>query len=284
MDSPCRHEDYPEPPPGELPWLDRPDALDAIARRQAAGELTAEQAERCRTWVEKGYLVLPDLLDAATCDEINADAQAVHDENRHLPPAQLKLEFQDMWPRSPATVRALTHPVLYAWMDLLLGRRALPYQTLNLPVSSQQRPHSDAVLMTTNPPGFLIAAWIALEDVREDAGPLGLLPGSHRLPYVSAARIGVPRGASYEAANEAFDASYYGAVDELVAERGIEPVPFLAQRGDALLWHSNLLHGGYPITRGDATRRSLIVHYFGEGVEAYSDLYQKPCVLPGLRA
>ena len=37
--------------------------------------------------------------------------------------------------------------------------------------------------MTTQPQGFLIATWIALEDIDSDNGPLHYYPGSHKLPY-----------------------------------------------------------------------------------------------------
>jgi len=35
--------------------------------------------------------------------------------------------------------------------------------------------------------------------------------------------------------------------------------------------------------REGATRKSLIIHCYGKGVEPYSDLWQRQNVLPGLR-
>jgi len=37
--------------------------------------------------------------------------------------------------------------------------------------------------MTTFPLGVLLGAWISLEDMTDDNGPLHYYPGSHKLPY-----------------------------------------------------------------------------------------------------
>ena len=65
-----------------------------------------------------------------------------------------------------------------------MGRKAIPFQTINFVTGSQQHAHSDSIHMTTYPLGYLIAIWIALEDITEDSGPLSYFPGSHKLPYL----------------------------------------------------------------------------------------------------
>jgi ectoine hydroxylase-related dioxygenase (phytanoyl-CoA dioxygenase family) len=35
-------------------------------------------------------------------------------------------------------------------------------------------------------------------------------------------------------------------------------------RGDALIWHADLAHGGSPVTQPGLTRKSLVTHYTGE--------------------
>ena len=110
-----------------------------------------------------------------------------------------------------------------------------------------------------------------------------MYPGSHRLPYVSAQEVGIPRGVSEEECARVYDQHYYGLIERRLADFGREPFTFLPEQGDILIWHSNLLHGARHITRADATRRSLIAHYFGEQAEHYSDLFQRPCLSPDLR-
>lgn len=274
---PFRREEYPETGTQDMPWLDRPDASEAIERRLGAGEIDTAQAEILRAWVRDGYVVLPDVLEDSLIDAINAEVQAIIDAHGEQPIAEYKGEFVNLFLKSEPVKQAMCSPRLYQWLDLILGRRALPFQTLNMPVSSQQGTHSDEILMTTHPPGFLIAAWYALEDITDDCGPLKVYPGSHRLPYVGAREVGIPAGASNAECGRIYDENYYGLMERHVLEQKLEPRTYLAKRGSALLWHSNLMHGAHPCERADATRKSLIVHYFGEGVEHYSDLFQRAC-------
>ena len=69
-------------------------------------------------------------------------------------------------------------------IELILGRPAGLFQTIYFRTGSQQEAHSDAFHMMTEPPGFLVGMWVALEDIDEGAGPVFYVPGSHRLPYV----------------------------------------------------------------------------------------------------
>ncbi len=276
-----RREDFPTG--GELPWLDRPDAADQLERARDAGTITAEEHAELTRWIRDGFLVYRGLFEAELAAEINADIEQIVEANRGRPVGEIKKHFENVFKTSDATRRAMVLPQLLERLDRILGVRAIPHQSLNLPISSQQDAHSDEVLMTSHPPGFLIAAWFALEDIDEQCGPLFYYPGSHRWDYIGAREIGIPLGASNPEADQCFDASYYDLVRAAVAAHDVEPQVFLPKCGDVLVWHSNLLHGALKCTRGDATRRSLIAHYYGDGAIHYSDLYQRLCADPGLR-
>lgn len=43
--------------------------------------------------------------------------------------------------------------------------------------------------------------------------------------------------------------------------RGLEPRLFTAKRGEILLWHAALRHGGSPVNDESLTRKSFVVHY-----------------------
>jgi hypothetical protein len=59
-------------------------------------------------------------------------------------------------------------------LDFLLGRPVHPFQTINFIQGSEQRAHSDFVHMTTEPMGYLIAAWIALEKTDSETAPFSI--------------------------------------------------------------------------------------------------------------
>lgn len=276
-----RYEDYPDT--GERTWLDRPDALAEIERRRATGELTEVQANKLREFHANGCVVLEKVFDEELADEIVADIRAVYESCKHLPVEEAKQRFENIFTHSEATRRGTCTPAVLEWLDLILGMRALPYQSLTWPVSSQIRAHSDAILMTSHPRDTFLAAWHVLADVTPDCGPVYGIPGSHRWPYLSAADVGIPRGASGEECARIHAENYYSATERLVAERGVAPDTFLGKKGDVLVWHSNLVHGAHLVERAGAERMCLIVHYYGERCEPYSDLFQRPCILPDLR-
>lgn len=54
---------------------------------------------------------------------------------------------------------------------------------------------------------------------------------------------------------------------------GIEPVEFHARRGDALLWTSNIVHGGRPVLDEGRTRWSQVTHYYFEDSVYYTPVF-----------
>ena len=71
--------------------------------------------------------------------------------------------------------------------------------------------------------------------------------------------------ASYRARYEPF-------VQRLIAEHGLRPKYFEARKGDVLIWHANLLHGGSQRRDLRLTRMALVGHYFAKGAFVYHDL------------
>jgi ectoine hydroxylase-related dioxygenase (phytanoyl-CoA dioxygenase family) len=276
-----RYEDFADD--GQRLWLDVDEAPEAIRARLERGELSAEQAAGCERFHRDGVLVLENAFDHDLADRIRADIEARIVETEGMPIGERKMKFENLFFRSEATREGMLYPPLLEWLDLLLGMRAMPYQSLTWPVSSQIGPHADSILMTTHPRDGLIATWTALEDITPTCGPVFGIPGSHRWPYLSAAGVGIPPDASEAECARIYDERYYARVRERVEAADAEPYTFVARKGDVLIWHSNLIHGAKPIERADETRMCLIVHYFGEATMPYSDLFHRPCEVPRVR-
>jgi ectoine hydroxylase-related dioxygenase (phytanoyl-CoA dioxygenase family) len=161
-------------------------------------------------------------------------------------------------------------------MELLLGVTVRPFQTIIGHKGSQQRAHSDSIHMTTYPLGYLAAAWIALEDIGDGSGPLIYYPRSHRLPYLFSRDVGISAEDYDTRGYLPYHERYEPAVADLVERNGIEARRFLARKGDVLVWHANLLHGGAPRTDLQLTRKALVCHYFADGAVCYHDLASAP--------
>ncbi|MCY2955408.1 MAG: phytanoyl-CoA dioxygenase family protein [Planctomycetota bacterium] len=267
----------------QLGWLDSAAANHRIAIAQAADYLDEEDAQRCRDYSERGYCVVRGLVPAAVTAAAETAPAQVLAGKLHLPRESLLPLLEDCW-RSHAGVRALmVYGPLLAWIDRLLGERAQPLHSLSLPESSQQGAHSDEIFMSTRPRGAMAAAWIALEDVHADAGPLQLWPGSHRWSYLSMAEIGGRDGMSQAERERLFNERYYERMAAKVVASGIAAVPIILQRGDVLFWHQGLVHGAQRVERAGATRNSAIVHYVAMSAESHSDAWAQEYPVPGLR-
>lgn len=264
------------------PWLDRPDSLDRIEHLLRDGVITEKQASYCRQWVKDGYVVVERMFADAELDRAWAAYEsaiaagalvpqqdyglaATGKPGRMLNPHFKLVEFEHM----------LKMPLALELVSLLLGADALPFQTIAGHMGSQQKAHSDSIHMTTYPQGFLVANWIAFEDIAEDSGPLEFYPGSHRLAYVYSQDCGISLDEG-RAGYAAYHAKYESTVQTLIDRHDLQLKHFLARKGDALFWHANLLHGGSPIKNPGSSRRALVCHYFADGCVCYHDYTGTP--------
>jgi hypothetical protein len=263
------------PEAGPTPWLDRPDAKALIAQRLAAHEITAAEAELCRKWSRDGYLILEgfygdDVLDpswaayeaAIAAGAVDAPPDPFYDGDT-VPGRTANVHFG-----VPALDDLLHEPRMGRLVSLLLGARAQPFQTIIGHKSSRQLEHSDSIHMSTWPLGYLAANWIAYEDVDPDSGPLVYYPGSQRLPYLLSEELQIPPEQNYGGYAE----RYEPAIQALIARHGLEARRFLPKKGDVLLWHANLLHGGSAVKNPRLSRKALVCHFFAEGCVCYHDL------------
>ncbi|MBL7826871.1 MAG: phytanoyl-CoA dioxygenase family protein [Saprospiraceae bacterium] len=265
------------PQPDEIPWLDRPDRKEKLTSNATFQGLTPEMQQKIRQFEHEGYLVLENFFSQADTDHLNQTVEELL-QNGKAGYNFTGRKIFNLWEISPfARDQFFKNPELNQLLSFLLGRKVVPFQSLNFTLGSEQRAHSDAIHMTTQPQGYLIAAWIALEDVHEGCGPLIYYPGSHRLPFVSTQDYNSGNG-RFTLGHES-NKHYEDKIEEIIQQKGLEKKVFLPKRGDVLVWHSNLIHGGSPITTPGATRKSMVCHYYAEGVICYHEMSQRPALL-----
>jgi len=273
--APIAHRDITRPS-DEIPWLDRPNAGAALAAHEELDSFPPAIRESLKGWVENGYVILERYLSEERVDSINSEVESLFEQG------EIAFHFRDnrimnSFRKSAKVAEAAKDPELMRLLSFLLGREVVLFQTINFFEGSQQPPHSDSFHMTTEPMGYLIAIWVALEDVSPDSGPVFYYPGTHTLDYVMKEHLEQEDG-SLEAAGKS-DREYEDKIAEVVAATGIQPVDFLAKKGDVLIWHANLIHGGKPIAREGLTRKSLVAHYFGKGVLCYHEVTERPALV-----
>jgi ectoine hydroxylase len=262
----------------DIPWIDQPGALENVEKRPGFERFSPEIQAQIRHFIQNGFLVLKNFHARELTDALNAEVDA------KLRSGEADFNYTgrkifNLPAQSPlADQQFFRNGTLLELMSFLLGKKVIPFQAMNFTLGSEQRAHSDFIHMTTEPQGYLIATWAALEDCTPENGPLYYYPGSHRLPYITTEH--------YDSGNTALtighhsNKQYEDKIEEVIREHGLKKELFLAQRGDVLIWHANLLHGGSPILRQGATRKSMVCHYFAEGVICYHEISQRPALLP----
>lgn len=258
-------------------WIDQPDAGALIERRRHSGELSAEDAdllERFRTegfvrvlldpgsepldalvadvdrlWVEKPA----NLMYAAGLPFLRRMSMASNDERR------AGCRLQEVQSHSDAARRLYLHPRLHAIAAMILGEPAMAIQSILFEYGSAQALHRDPVFVPTPVPGHLLAAWIALEDIHPDSGPLRYVPRSHTFPPFEF-KPGLfrfdPRRVTGDDTRREQE-----WLDTQMKTRRVEPISFLPRKGEVFFWHAGLYHGGEPIRDPTRTRKSYVVHY-----------------------
>ena len=184
------------------------------------------------------------------------------------------IRFQDAWlhQRLDAVRRVACHPEILAALQALYGRRPYPFQTLNFSNGTAQHFHSDAVHFHALPHGFMCGLWVALEDISADSGPLVYFPGSHRLPYLSARDLGLCQAdVTAQPAPQLLFEPYWR---EQVKKKDYPRRLFTARKGDVLIWHANLLHGGSAVKNKRLSRWSQVSHYYFDGCAYTTPLWQ----------
>ena len=246
--------------------------LQSTAIYQAADADTRQSLD---SFGDKGFAILKSYLKPNSIEAINQSIDSL----LHAKKIKYKYGNKIMFAihhsqilRNVATNQDLVE-LLHALGD---GEMQL-FQSINFKTGSQQKSHSDSIHMTTFPQGGLLGLWIALEDIGEDQGPLHYYPGSHKLPYYMNADYH-NEGNFFLTGNKTYW-DYEAMIAQKMNEAKLEKQTFTAKKGDALIWHANLIHGGEPHANKSKSRKSVVFHYFNKQCICYHEINQRPALM-----
>ena len=256
------------PLPG-VPAIESPFFEDVFVREH----FNEQELAIARQLRDKGYAVL-DFPDADIQLKAQQIKTALHDRYPwgKWRTGDADMRLLDAW-KFDSNVRAIaTNQSVLELLSRLYGRRAWPFQTLNFPVGTQQHFHTDSIHFSSVPERFMCGVWLALEDIGPDQGPLEYYVGSHRWPIYTNEHVGfVPQQL------KGHDQSMYHELWERLVEKTRVPrETFHARKGQALIWTSNLLHGGSPHLDKSKTRWSQVTHYYFEDCAYYQPINSDP--------
>jgi len=241
-------------------WIDEPGAL------QRLDSVDPSHRDHIRQLIEDGVTVLrravsPELCDRATvdfiryCDEHpeSADFQDEHGLHSRL----CNFHFASV----PLLAIGL-QPEILGFLDSIFEAPAAIATSLFFERGSQQDIHRDSPHFHTNPEGRFFGVWTALQDVSSDNGPLAYYVGGHK---ATVDRLEI-RDSMPDASPEEMYLEYQARVVAACKQSGLDLVEAIdIGKGDVVIWHPQLPHGGAPVRNPTLSRRSTVFHYLPAG-------------------
>lgn len=270
----------------DAPWVDQPDADERIREKFNAGQISFSDAKLLTFWRENGYILIPNAIDPELIDYCNRDIDEmlarrlpVHFVSPGIDPtpfSEVKHEgsfvscrFLEFHTVSQAALQLSMHPDVIRFLQTVFEDTPVCMQSLLFIGGTQQRAHLDYPYVHTPKPAYLAASWIPLEDVHPDAGPLFYYPKSHRTirPFDFGFGNVLAHSDGYHVRD--FEEYLERQCQELELERKLLTV----KKGDLLVWHYHLVHGGSEVADPARTRRSLVTHFSSRSVYATDRRY-----------
>lgn len=283
-----------------LPWIDKKDAdIDGFVRQYGRGSnLPYDLSEKMHFWRENGYVILEQAIPAGWLDQLWLEIEELieHHEKYHtnvridlpeyranpvlpvkdVPKNALNgkyIKFMDFHDNSVIGKKIMLHNNIVTFLEAVFGDKVIGMQSLLFKYGSQQATHQDFAYVVSEIPSHLAAAWIALEDIHVDSGPLFYYPGSHTV-----GKFDFGNGIFFNDQSKRNPNDFANYLDEACQQAGLEKKTLLIKKGDVLLWHAALAHGGDEIRNPNLTRKSFVCHYSSD--KAYRHHRQSPTEEP----
>ncbi len=256
-------------------WIDRTDFLSQIPDRLRDGRLPEFLLKHVVEFAVEGYTVFPQVIEASVVDQINADVDELwkgnepramletYQINNELKYVPIEPKFKngknkllDLYAFSEAARSAILNSTVTKFLECIFEEPVTAFQSLSFLYGSEQPTHQDTAFVRVMPPMKLAASWIALEDIQPGTGELEYFVSSHLNPeFLFGGR------SKWMAMFPDELQTYLDSLIQSCESQNRKRQKFQARKGDVLLWHADLAHGGSQISNPNRTRKSLVTHY-----------------------
>jgi hypothetical protein len=257
---------FTDPVAMNLPWIESPFFEQVLQ----STKYSDSEKDMLRKYNKDGYLVIDLEL---TEDFINNHIASILTEIDKFPTQDKRYHYSDAprvfeaWKTNKYVLELANHPKVLSTLELLYGKRAAPFQTINFIKGSNQPLHQDSIHFYTQPERWMVGTWVALEDMTESNGTLEIVPASHKLPHYTFQQLNLPTVSFGEQFENYTEYEYF--LTQLIDALNLKKKMWLGKKGQAIIWASNLLHGGAPVLDQSLTRYSQATHYYFEGCNHY---------------
>lgn len=230
-----------------------------------------------RYYKTNGYAVVPNLIPSELIDQLLVEYKksivpskerffrqntARYEKSQLTAHGYVKQSFLDIhdYGRSPRfsdlARQIFFHEDLHQCLSKLTGEDEHNLmQTMLFDANTETSPHQDCWYLDTVPNRNLVAAWIALEDIHEEAGRFYVIPKSFEIDFREKNKnsLSVSEWCSRIR-------SYYKNNSHLVVAPALK-------KGDVIFWNSWTVHGALKTQDASKSRKSLTAHFIPASYE-----------------
>lgn len=250
-------------------WTDHPDWAARLRALAATGYIDPAEVEQLAHFADHGWLVMRQAIEPDLVDALVADIRNLHQHpgyfattdfgggrhqklNGNRPDAVESI--YDLYVNLQTSRRVCMHPRITRFLTLVFQARVLAFQQLLFQVTNGHQWHQDPAYVVVDTPTFMVATWIALQDIQEGSGELAYYDRSHRLPHYI-----FSNGTKH---TDGDTPNYSREIEEACQLRQLAHHRLLAKKGDVFFWAADLVHRSHPMSLPQGTPRlSCVTHY-----------------------
>ena len=225
-----------------------------------------------KSFFEQGFITF-NIGDESLIDSVNEDVEKLLKTGSYK--TNSAIYSYNQYPRivesykfSDYCKKLALHKSVMNRLKFFYGLEPKAFSTINFLHSTQQPLHSDYVHFGTLPHRMLVGAWVALEDIDPNSGPLQVVPKSHKLNLFDYKDLDADRPKNLNSVKSNYHL-YEKYVVENIKHNSLEPITPVLKKGDCLLWEANLLHGSPECKDSSLTRKAQVTHWTFENVEKH---------------
>lgn len=259
------------------PWFESPFFYQLLRKKKANTFL--KKIAICMH--ENGYAIFNSGVKNQLIDNINEDiSEAItKGEIKKNPKIYHYNKFPrivEAWKFSRNVSRLALNLKLKKILRFLYDSKPLPFSTINFIGGTEQPIHSDYIHFGSLPHKYLAGAWIALEDINNNNGPLSIIPKSHKFPLFDYQDLKISKPTDILKLEKNYRV-YEKFIKNLIEVKKLKSKKLNIKKGEIIIWAANLLHGGTKMINKKLTRKSQVVHFhFDKGELFYNPGFSEP--------
>jgi len=243
------------------PWFETDFSIEILNKLK----LNKEKKREIKFFIKNGYVIIKNALSKQEIKNIVKDFDKITSSNKFKKNPKYfhynnSPRIVEGYRQSKNIKKICFNKKINNFLKIVYNSDPLPISTINFIRGTEQPLHSDYIHFGSIPELYLAGVWFALEKVNNNNGPLNVVPKSHKLEIVDFTdlNLSVPQTTKDLKKNYTIYEDY---LKKLIKVKKLKVKKLTIEKGDAIIWAANLMHGGSKIKKNNSTRYSQVVHY-----------------------